>query len=165
MERVKKDKFALILFVATIVMVVSFVISIFTISAALGMVESVTREQAAGQGLSEDEINFAISIAKGAIVAALVISGIIILFVALCGFKCSLQGKWRMGAIVFGVIFTIDAVYTFFNSMSNKNYGGLVSGLISLAASVCYLIGAVKTNTQTITYTEPETVTFDDNKE
>lgn len=158
MERLKQNKFSLMLFIATIAMIVTFVISIFIISISLGNVEQLVVEAAkeSGQNLTQSEIDLAVSVAKAGIIVAYVLGAILMLFVALCGFKCALQGKWRIGAIVFGIIYTIDEVYSFFDAIRKHNVGTTVISAIYLVISIFYLLGAVKSDSAKIEPKEPQ---------
>ncbi len=158
MERLKQNKFSLMLFIATIAMIVTFVISIFIISISLGNVEQLVVEAAkeSGQSLSQSEIDLAVTATKAGIIVVFVLGAILMLFVALCGFKCALQGKWRIGAIVFGVIYTIDEVYSFFDAIRQHNVGTTVISVIYLVIAIFYLLGAVKSDSAKIEPKEPQ---------
>ena len=163
MERLKQNKFSLMLFIATIAMIVTFVISIFIISITLGNVEQLVVEAAkeSGQSLSQSEIDLAVTVTKTGIIVVYVLGAILMLFVALCGFKCALQGKWRIGAIVFGIIYTIDEVYSFFDAIRNHNIGTTVISVIYLVISIFYLLGAVKSDSAKIDAKEPQEFVVD----
>lgn len=158
MERLKQNKFSLMLFIATIAMIVTFVISIFIISISLGNVEQLVVEAAkeSGQSLTQSEIDLAVTVTKTGIIVVFFIGAILMSFVALCGFKCALQGKWRIGAIVFGIIYTIDEVYSFFDAIRNHNVGTTVISVIYLVISIFYLLGAVKSDSARIEPKEPQ---------
>ena len=57
-----------------------------------------------------EQIDFAVSFAKAVVYVAVVIGSILLIFEVLCGLKCSMYGKWRIGAIVFGVLLCLDYV-------------------------------------------------------
>ena len=96
------------------------------------------------QGVSNELIDAAIESAKGILLATVIISIIITIFVSLCGFKCSLTGAWRIGAIVFGIIFVF---FDFVSLLRNDDQiATFLSNLLSIALSTLYLIGAIKCN-------------------
>lgn len=135
MERVKSNKYALILFIATIAMLVLGVVSIIMTIAGMETALEVARTEAAKTGATPDEVNLAVAITRGALYAAIVITVILLLFEVLCGLKCSMQGKWRVGAIVFGVLLCIDYVWAI-------TRGGWMNWISALLAGF-YLVGAI----------------------
>ncbi len=135
MERVKTNKYALILFIATIAMLVLGVVSIIMTIAGMETALEVARTEAAKTGATPDEVNLAVAITRGALYAAIVITAILLLFEVLCGLKCSMQGKWRVGAIVFGVLLCIDYVWAI-------TRGGWMNWISALIAGF-YLVGAI----------------------
>lgn len=135
MERVKTNKYALILFIATIAMLVLGVVSIIMTIAGMETALEVARTEAAKTGATADEVNLAVAITRGALYAAIVITAILLLFEVLCGLKCSMQGKWRVGAIVFGVLLCIDYVWAI-------TRGGWMNWISALIAGF-YLVGAI----------------------
>ena len=135
MERVKTNKYALILFIATIAMLVLGVVSIIMTIAGMETALEVARTEAAKTGATPDEVNLAVAITRGALYAAIVITAILLLFEVLCGLKCSMHGKWRVGAIVFGVLLCIDYVWAI-------TRGGWMNWISALIAGF-YLVGAI----------------------
>lgn len=141
-ERFKNNKWALALFIATICIIVSTVIGIIILYVMLPATLEEARKVLEEQGYSEELIAASIEIAKGVLVFSVFVSIIITLFVALCGFKCSLKGNWRKGAIVFGVIFVIFDVISIFRN--GNQIATVISNIISLSLSSLYLVGAIK---------------------
>ena len=135
MERIKSNKYALILFIATIAMLVLGVINIIVTIAGMETAVEVARNEAVKAGGTQQEIDLAIAIARGALYAAIVISAILLVFEVLCGLKCSMQGKWRIGAIVFGILLCIDYVWAI-------TRGGWMNWISALIAGF-YLVGAI----------------------
>ena len=135
MERVKTNKYALILFIATIAMLVLGVISIIVTIAGMETAVEVAKTEAAKAGGTQQEIDLAVAIARGAIYGAVVISAILLVFEVLCGLKCSMKGKWRVGAIVFGILLCIDYVWAI-------TRGGWFNWISALIAGF-YLVGAI----------------------
>ena len=135
MERIKSNKYALILFIATIVMLVLGVINIIVTIAGMETALEVARTEAAKTGATPDEVNLAVTITRGALYAAIVISAILLVFEVLCGLKCSMHGKWRIGAIVFGVLLCLDYVWAI-------TRGGWMNWISALIAGF-YLVGAI----------------------
>ena len=135
MERIKSNKYALILFIATIVMLVLGVINIIVTIAGMETAVEVAKNEAVKAGGTQQEIDLAIAIAKGALYVAIVISAILLVFEVLCGLKCSMHGKWRIGAIVFGVLLCLDYVWAI-------TRGGWMNWVSALIAGF-YLVGAI----------------------
>jgi len=135
MERIKSNKYALILFIATIVMLVLGVINIIVTIAGMETALEVARTEAAKTGATPDEVNLAVAITRGALYAAIIISAILLVFEVLCGLKCSMHGKWRIGAIVFGVLLCLDYVWAI-------TRGGWMNWISALIAGF-YLVGAI----------------------
>ena len=131
MERVKSNKYALILFIATIAMLVLGVVSIIMTIATMETALEAARTEAAKTGATPDEV----TITRGALYAALVITAILLLFEVLCGLKGSMHGKWRVGAIVFGVLLCVDYVWAI-------TRGGWMNWVSALIAGF-YLVGAI----------------------
>ena len=135
MERVKSNKYALILFIATIAMLVLGVVSIIMTIATMETALEAARTEAAKTGATPDEVNLVVTITRGALYAAIVITAILLLFEVLCGLKCSMHGKWRVGAIVFGVLLCVDYVWAI-------TRGGWMNWVSALIAGF-YLVGAI----------------------
>ena len=157
-ERFKNNKWALALFIATIGIIASSIIGIIILYVMLPATLEEARKVLEEQGYSEELIEVSIGITKGILMFSKFgqllnnssgnlkyrgISSIIItLFVALCGFKCSLNGKWRKGAIVFGVIFVVFDVISIFRD--GGQIAVIISNVISISLSSLYLAGAIK---------------------
>ncbi len=141
-ERFKNNKWALALFIATIGIIASSIIGIIILYVMLPATLEEARKVLEEQGYSNELIEASIEIAKGVLVFSVFVSIIITLFVALCGFKCSLNGKWRKGAIVFGVIFVVLDVISIFRD--GGQIAVIISNVISISLSSLYLVGAIK---------------------
>lgn len=141
-ERFKNNKWALALFIATIGIIVSSIIGIIILYAMLPQTLEEAKKVLEEQGYSKELIEASIGIAKGILMFSIFVSIIITLFVALCGFKCSLNGKWRKGAIVFGVIFVVFDVISIFRD--GGQIAVIISNVISISLSSLYLAGAIK---------------------
>ena len=135
MERVKTNKYALILFIATIVMLVLGVINIIVTIAGMETAVEVARTEAAKAGGTQEQIDLAIAMTRVALYVAIVISAILLVFEVLCGLKCSMHGKWRIGAIVFGILLCVDYVWAI-------TRGGWMNWVSALIAGF-YLVGAI----------------------
>ena len=150
-ERFKENKWALALFIATIGIIVSAIVGIILIYVMLPSIFDQARVMLREQGYTDDVIDAGIATTKGILVFSMFLAVVLDIFVALCGFKCALKGEWRKGAIVFGAIFVVDGVSTVFKNFEKlgTEYGNLAmisipTSAISLALSVVYLIGAIK---------------------
>ena len=135
MERIKSNKYALILFIATIAMLVLGLVSIIMTITTMETALETAKTEAAKTGATPDEVNLVVTITRGALYAAIVISAILLVFEVLCGLKCSMHGKWRVGAIVFGILLVIDYVWAI-------TRGGWFNWLSALIAGF-YLVGAI----------------------
>ena len=62
-------------------------------------------------------------------------------FVLVAGLRCSFNGEWRIGAIVFGIIGTVSGVFSFFKAVTIPV--SLVINLISLVLEILYLVAAI----------------------
>jgi len=137
MERVKSNKYALLLFIAAVVIAVFTVIGIVVAITGMNVALDTVKREAQAQGYSQAEIDAAVGIARGAAYFALILVAVIELFVVLCGLKCSMQGKWRTGAIVFGVLLLVGSVF----SVTQKTAAW--TNWIDLVLGVFYLVGAI----------------------
>ena len=141
-EKFKNNKWALVLFIATICIIVSTIVGIIIMYVMLPQVLDEAKIAFEGQGYSKELIDAAIEGAKGILLASVIILIIITIFVSLCGFKCSLKSEWRKGAIVFGAIFVF---FDFITILKNTDQiATVLSNLLSIALSTLYLIGAIK---------------------
>lgn len=144
MERIKRNKWALVLFISTIAILVMYVVGIITTLAGMETVREAVREAAKQvEGATEDSIDLAVKIGEVTLIVGLVFEGIFTLFVALCGFKCSMKGAWRLGAIIFGILITASQIFGF---VGKATVAMTVTNVIALIFSVGYLVGACLSN-------------------
>ena len=135
MKRIKSNKYALLLFIATIAMLVLGVVGIIISITGLESAVEIARQEAVKTGATQEQIDFAVSFAKAVVYVAVVIGSILLIFEVLCGLKCSMYGKWRIGAIVFGVLLCLDYVWAI-------TRGGWINWISALIAGF-YLVGAI----------------------
>ena len=135
MKRIKSNKYALLLFIATIAMLVLGVVGIIISIAGLESAVEIARQEAVKTGATQEQIDFAVSFAKAVVYVAVVIGSILLIFEVLCCLKCSMYGKWRIGAIVFGVLLCLDYVWAI-------TRGGWINWISALIAGF-YLVGAI----------------------
>ena len=135
MKRIKSNKYALLLFIATIAMLVLGVVGIIISIAGLESAVEIARQEAVKTGATPEQIDFAVSFAKAIVYVAVVIGSILLIFEVLCGLKCSMYGKWRIGAIVFGILLCLDYVWAI-------TRGGWINWISALIAGF-YLVGAI----------------------
>ena len=135
MKRIKSNKYALLLFIATIAMLVLGVVGIIISIAGLESAVEIARQEAVKAGATPEQSDFAVSFAKAVVYVAVVIGSILLIFEVLCGLKCSMYGKWRTGAIVFGVLLCLDYVWAI-------TRGGWINWISALIAGF-YLVGAI----------------------
>ena len=137
MERIKSNKYALLLFIATIAMLVLGVVGIIISIAGLDNAVEIAKQEAVKTGATPEQIDLAVSLAKALVYVAVVIGSILLIFEVLCGLKCSMYGRWRTGAIVFGVLLVIDYLF------SVTQAGSSWMNWINLVLAVIYLVGAI----------------------
>ena len=137
MERIKSNKYALLLFIASIATAVFTVVGIIVAIVGMSGVSELVKQEGQTQGLSQAEIDAVVSITVGAAYATLIIVAIIELFVVLCGLKCSMHGKWRIGAIVFGVLLCLDYVWAITRGGWMNWVSALIAGFYLVGAIVC----------------------------
>ena len=135
MKRIKSNKYALLLFIATIAMLVLGVVGIIISITGLESAVEIARQEAVKTGATQEQIDFAVSFAKAVVYVAVVIGSILLIFEVLCGLKCSMYGKWRIGAIVFGILLCLDYVWAI-------TRGGWINWISALIAGF-YLVGAI----------------------
>ncbi len=142
MKRFKENKFTLLLFISTIV-----IIGLFITNVVINVIDLDTIVNK----LDEDSGGYFSATGMHAlyvmVIVVLVIEGIFVLIVAICGFRCSLTGDWKLGAIIIGALYTFEDFLTLFDDFFTISF---VLNLISLAASVGYLIGAIKSTVKYI---------------
>ncbi len=144
MERIKRNKWALVLFISTIAILVMYVVGIITTFAGLESVKETVREAARQiEGATQDSIDLAVKLSEVVLIVGLVFEGIFTLFVVLCGLKCSMKGAWRLGAIIFGILITASQFFGFFGK---PTVAMTVTNVIALIFSVGYLVGACLSN-------------------
>lgn len=136
MERIKTNKYALILFVISLVILALGVIGIIVSFAGMGATAEILRRELAKQTTDEALVNQVVQITIVVSYIVIFVSAILLLFEVLCGLKCSMYGRWRVGAIVFGVLLVIAYVS---NALMLRSW----LYWIDVAVGVLYLIGAI----------------------
>ena len=136
MENFKKNKTSLSLFIARIILGVIAVIDIFASFVQLELLIANLKDTLSSQ-YAPDQLDILLETYRRAFIVGIVIAAILFLFVVLCGLKCSLQGKWRTGAIVLGVIIIIIAL------ISVAFLGGSFVSVIEAGVSIWYLVSAL----------------------
>ena len=136
MERIKENKNAICLLVASIILGVIAIIDIFASFVQLELLIANLKDTLSSQ-YAPDQLDILLETYRRAFIVGIVITAILFLFVVLCGLKCSLQGKWRTGGIVLGVIIIIIAL------ISVVFTGGSSISLIEAGTSVWYLVSAI----------------------
>ena len=106
--------------------------TIYALAKAKGLKIGDIEEKAGG---TQEQIDLAIAMTRVALYVAIVISAILLVFEVLCGLKCSMHGKWRIGAIVFGILLCVDYVWAI-------TRGGWMNWVSALIAGF-YLVGAI----------------------
>ena len=123
----------------------------------MNTVADLARQEAIAQGASPESVDPIVNLAVGVAYFTLVLVAVIELFVVLCGLKCSMQGKWRTGAIVFGVLLLIGSFF----SVTQK--GAAWTSWVDLVLGILYLVGAIMCKPDLET-SQPNTVEFKEEK-
>ena len=136
MENFKNNKTSLSLFIASIILGVIAIIDIFASFVQLELLIANLKDTLSSQ-YAPDQLDIILETYRRAFIVGIVITAILFLFVVLCGLKCSLQGKWRTGAIVLGVIIIIIAL------ISVAFVGGSFVSVLEAGVSIWYLVSAL----------------------
>ncbi len=140
-ERFKENKFALMLFISTILLIILYLISIFSVVSQYETLVEQAKLELINNGYTDAQIAYSLRGFQATLFMTFLLSGVLLIFVALCGFKCSLGGNWRAGAIVFGLLFVLDDFSGLFDSISTLS---LIINIISFVIALGYFIGAIK---------------------
>ncbi len=137
MERIKNNKFALVLFIASLIILAVGVLDIIATFIGTGTTIELLKIELAKQTTDQALIDKTANTLMVSIYVGVVVGAIVLLFEVLCGLKSSMYAKWKIGAIVFGVIsvalYVVGAIYL---STSWINW-------ISAIVDVMYLVGAI----------------------
>ncbi len=151
MERLKKDRPALVLFIITLVMLVVYIIGFGVLFGTMDADVEAARQALANQGYDQATIELTIRLSVSALYFGIVVACILLLFTVLCGLRCSLHGRWRIGAIVFGVLLIIDGIWT------GTQSGSTLVSFLNLGIAITYLVSAVMCKAEVVK-TEPKTI-------
>ena len=160
MARLKSNKYALMLFIASIVFAVAFIAATIITFATMDSVIAAQKEELINQGYETNTIDTGIAFAKSIIVVAFIFGGILLAFMVVCGIKASLQNQWVKGAFVFGIIYVIFEGIDVISTVSKKplNTSNLIFGFIYLAISIFYLVGAAHLKNEPVQFSDATTI-------
>ena len=137
MERVKTNKYAMILFIISLIILALGVIDIIVTFATMGASTEVVRQMLEKQGTDAATIDKLVQIIIVVAYVSILVGAVLLIFEVLCGLKCSMYGRWRVGAIVFGVLLIASYIA---NAI-------LISSLwfswINAVVGILYLISAI----------------------
>ena len=163
MNKLKENKFSMMLFIATIVLVVTFIVSIVVFWLQFDtLFQNALAHEKSAQSLTDSEKQYVESTVKGIMVFAYILSAVLTIFLAICGFKCALKGEWRMGAIVLGSLYIFDDVRTVIKNLINGNYIIIILQIIYTIAAVFYVVAAIKLKEEKTTLPDPHEIIIDE---
>ena len=149
MERLKTNKIALLLFIATISVLI---MNIILFKSEL---ESV-RNYVPRTGISEEAHKQWVKMISTLVPIVVIINGTLMIFQTVCGAKCSLFGRWRIATIIFGAILVIDDFWSVIHDYSDWIW------YLKLAISVTYLVSAIMCKSDDVKVNNVEKSTEDD---
>ena len=137
MERIKNNKNALSLFIASIILGVIAVIDLISAFSSIDVIMDYIRKVLVDQGMETEQALIIMTGFKGGYIFGLLLSAVLYLFVVLSGLKSSMQGKWRTATIVFGILLVIEVFLTIAIISA-----GLIT-IIETGVVVWYLVSAI----------------------
>ena len=145
MAKNKMSFWAVFILVLTIISTVMFAISVIGFATGIGPAETLARQEAVKQGLSGQDVDLAVALVVGALVAAFAISSILDVFQIVGGFLFSLKGRWGIFCIVMAILSAAGNTFELISAITNKS-GALtiVSASIMLVVSVLLVVACFK---------------------
>ena len=140
MNRIKGNTGALLLFIGTIVITASFVLSLILSILGLGGVGELAAKAIIDAGGTQSDADLARQFAFITAIVVLVISSVVALLVIIPGFKYSLQGKAKTWAFVMAILEIISVVTNIIYNITSIT--GLISTLVGAIGAILYIIGA-----------------------
>ena len=141
----KKSVWAIIILVATIISLIALVASIVVLAVGLPTTIAAARQAAIDQGTPQAEIDLAVSIAIGAIIAAFVIASIFSILKIIGGFMFSLKGRWGIFCIVVSILSAVSGIYSVVSDISNKSSALTITiSIISLLVDILLVVACFK---------------------
>jgi hypothetical protein len=141
MDNVTGNTGALFLFIGTIIITISVVLSLVLGFLGFGAAGEIAAKAIVDAGGSSAEAETARSIANITFIVILVLSALIELLVIIPGFKYSLQRKCRTWAFVMAIILIISVVVNLIQNIANP--AGLASVLVGAVGGILYIIGVL----------------------
>ena len=149
MERLKTNKIALLLFIATISVLI---MNIILFKSELESVYNYVPRA----GISEEAQKQWVKMISTLVPIVVIINGTLMIFQTVCGAKCSLFGRWRIATIIFGAILVIDDFWSVIHDYSDWIW------YLKLAISVTYLVSAIMCKSDDAKVNNVEKSTEDD---
>lgn len=146
MQRLKSSSWAMILFWVTIISAVIAIADAIIILAGMEPALQAVRETAQAEaGADAATVDMVITIARGGMIAGVVISLLLTALVTVGGLKFSMQGKWGTFCVVIGVLSAISAVISLVSFFRQGAYTPLniVSTCFSIAINVLFFISSI----------------------
>ena len=141
----KKSIWSFIILAATIVSLILLITSIVLVAATIPAAMEVARQEAAAQaGATDAEIQLAISVATGAIIAALIISSLLNVLEIIGGFMFSLKGRWGLFCIVISLLSVAGEIYSLVNNIQKHAANStIIIGGVTLGVSLLFCLACI----------------------
>lgn len=146
MQRLKSSSWAMILFWVTIISAVIAIADAIIVLAGMESAIQVAREAAQAEtGADAATIELAMNIARGALIAGVVVSLLLTALVTVGGLKFSMQGKWGTFCVIIGILSAVSAVISLVNFFRQGVYTPLniVTTSFSIAINVLFFISSI----------------------
>ena len=145
MAKNKMSFWAVFILVVTIISAGIFVLGVIAFATGLGAAEQAARNEAIKQGLSGADLDLAVSLAIGIIVAGFVVSSILDVLTIVGGFLFSLKGRWGIFCIIMAIISGAGNIFELVNAIS-KQAGAfsIVTSSIMVVLSVLMVVACFK---------------------
>ena len=141
----KKSVWSTIILVVTIISLVLLVLTVILTVVAIPAVTTAAKQAAEQEGLKPAEVDLAVSVVIGSVVAALVISSAFQVLKIIGGFKFALQGKWGIFCIVVAILAVGFGIWSLISNIANKAGGATIATTsISLIVDVIFCIACFK---------------------
>ena len=145
MAQNKKSVWSLIILICTIVTLVLLVSSIVVTVVGLPAALEAAKQTASESGASQADIEIAVAIALGTVIAVLVIASIFDVFKIIGGLLFSLKGKWGIFCIVVAILSIVAGAWDLINDITNHAGGASIAlAAIGLAVSLLFGFACVK---------------------
>ena len=145
MAKNKVSVWAIIILVATIIALALLVFSIVTTALGIPGVIEAAKQEAANQGLAEDEAVVVANLAIVGVIIALVLGSIFDILKIIGGFMFSLKGRWGIFCIIVSVISLALDIWSLISDIQNKvGVASIIGASIGLAISLLLCVACFK---------------------